>query len=351
MGSKEHAKQWYSILKAMKDVIDSRQQYAFFLTTNYRSVKEGKYNWKKGFEPDDEKAILRLMNADMMSNVIKNIESFLQIASVGLKAQEEGINHQEMIKNYFSTDSRLIPNTIKKLTKNTSLETRKWVLWITDLDETKAQMKLSHRETNAVSKLYDSMLERIRFVFSSASEFWKLYKPVRNAFSHTFRFISCNHSNFKLSQNYEDIILVLDKNKKNNSIVQMTVLSGQLPMHAMAEAIAAFNLVEKIILENHLRSIKLNSQRIFSNHMIADISKQTFELCLGILQRTPKEKEIENDFTFEFNQDEIEKQIKIYDNFRMILSKLGRKIPYDDVREPLQPTMKGTRKLKQEKSG
>jgi len=116
-------------------------------------------------------------------------------------------------------------------------------------------------------------------------------------------------------------------------------------MHAMAEAIVAFNLVEKIILENHLRSITLDSQRIFSNHMFADVSNQTFEIWLEILQRTSKTEEIEDDYTFEFNQDEIMKQVEIYDNFRKILSKLGRMVPYKDVREPLQPTKKGTREL------
>lgn len=331
----------------MRDNIIHREQYAFFLTTNYQSVKEGKYKWKKGFEPDDEKALLRLMNADMMSNVIKNIESFLQIASVGLKAQKEGINHQEMINNYFSIDFKLIPDTIKKLTKNSSFELWKWALWITDLDETKNQFNLSHKETDAVSKLYDSMLERIRFVFSSASKFWKLYKPVRNAFSHTFRFTSYEGPNLRLPQNYEDIMLVLGKNKKNSSNVQMAVLTGQLPMHAMAEAIAAFNLVEKIILENHIRSIMLDSQRTFSNHMMADIrNNQIYKLWLNVLQRTPKPKDIEDDYLFEFDQEEIKKQVDIYDNFRKTLSKLGRRIPYDNVKEPLQPTMKGTIELK-----
>lgn len=97
----------------MNDALESRQKYAVFLTTNYQNIKNGKYNWKKGFEPKDEKAVLRLLNADLMSHVIRNIESLLALARVGILAQKKGINHEKMNKWYFSKNMKEIASFSK----------------------------------------------------------------------------------------------------------------------------------------------------------------------------------------------------------------------------------------------
>ncbi len=113
MSFNEQTKHWYYTVKAMNDALESRQKYAVFLTTNYQNIKNGKYNWKKGFEPKDEKAVLRLLNADLMSHVIRNIESLLALARVGILAQKKGINHEKMNKWYFSKNMKEIASFSK----------------------------------------------------------------------------------------------------------------------------------------------------------------------------------------------------------------------------------------------
>ena len=117
------------------------------------------------------------------------------------------------------------------------------------------------------------------------------------------------------------------------------------PMLEMANAIAAFNLFEKIILENHIRSIQLDSQRIFANRIIGKIDEKLFSDYMNILQRTSKPKEIQVGFQYEQGFSELKKQDEIYKSFRNTLNKLGRKTAYKDIREPFQVTRKETRNV------
>jgi hypothetical protein len=346
MSFKEETKQWYYTVKTMNDNIENRQLYSFFLTTNYQNIKNGHYNWKKGIGSKDEKALLRLINADLMSHVIRNIESLLSLAKVGILAWKKGINHGKMNRWYFSKNMKEIGKTIDFLKNNDSLDIWKWVLWILDLEELKEQLNLSSNEIKVVSKMYNSMLERTKYVFNSASEFWNLYKPIRDAFSHKFSIVPSPENVMNIPVDYEDAILVFGHNWENNNPVEMAVLSGKHPMIEMANVIVAFNLYERVILENHIRSIKLDSKRILPNRIIGDIDKNLFSKYMNILQKTSKLKDIRVGFHYEKGIYELKKQDEIYRKFGEGLSKLGRKIPYKDVKETFQPTRKETRKLK-----
>lgn len=50
-------------------------------------------------------------------------------------------------------------------------------------------MNLNRKETAILSQIYVDYLVRAKFIFKYAVKFWNLYKPVRNAFSRTLRFV------------------------------------------------------------------------------------------------------------------------------------------------------------------
>ncbi|MCE7749434.1 MAG: hypothetical protein GPJ51_13670 [Candidatus Heimdallarchaeota archaeon] len=341
----EQSKQWYYTIKAMNDAIKNRQTYAFFLSTNYRNIKDGNYKWKKGFEPKDETALLRLINADMMSHVIKNIESLVTLARVGLLAKKKGIDHDKMRKWYFSTNMSEINDTINILKNNESFDIWKWVLWINGIEEIKESMTLSDRDVETIEDVYQKIMVRTKFVFSFIAEFWNLYKPVRNAFSHTFQFVPYP-KNTKVPERFDDAILVFGQNWNNNNPIEMAILTGDFPVHIMAESIAAFNLFEHIIFENHIRSIQLNSKRILPDRIIGDVNKKLFQKYLSILQRTPRLTEIQVKYKFKERYSEIEKQITTYESFREKLDKLGTRTSFDNVQNTFKPILKKTKKLK-----
>ena len=99
MNFSESSKEWYYTLKAMYEAIKNKNHHALFVMTNYQNIKDGKYPWIT--EPANKEALIRTIQADIIAQAFKSIESLFTIAMIGLRAHEENIFDYSSIKKWF----------------------------------------------------------------------------------------------------------------------------------------------------------------------------------------------------------------------------------------------------------
>ena len=330
MNFKQSSLEWYYSLKAMDEAIENKIQHALFVLTSYQNIKDSKFPWIK--EPINKEALIRTVEADIIAQAFKSIESLFTIAMIGLRAEEENIfDHKKMKDWFFEGKWDKIENQIKKLKNINKIGVWKWALWIADIEEANKQMNLTADELKMVKSIYAEYIERAEFIFTSALEFWRLYKPVRNAFSHTLRFIPSPRISGleQLPKGYQDMLLVLDKTWKNKNPIKIPVVMGSRSIKIIAELITNFNLFEQSIIKNHTISIQANGKRLIPTYIIGRENEERQNQYRKLEKKIPKFLEINVNWKHDFDAvKEIKPQIELYEDFRNKLIKLGKFHPY-----------------------
>jgi len=325
----KQALEWYYTLKAMDEAIENRRHHALFVLNNYQNIKDGKYTWIKN--PINKKALIRTIHADIISQAFKSIESLFTIANVGLSACNQNLfNHNSMKASFFDTRWGQIEKNINLLKGNVSIDTWKWSLWIADIEEAKKHMNLNNKEVELLNKIYSEYLERAKFIFNSALEFWNLYKPVRNAFSHTLRFIpSPRISMTGVPNGYDDLLLVFDKQWKDDNPIKIPVITGTRPLKIIAELITNYNLFEQSIIKNHTISIQASSKRLIPVFAIGKENPARLAEYRKLLKKLPMFPAIDVKWDHQFDvEKELKPQFELYEEFKRKLNNLGKPHPY-----------------------
>lgn len=253
--------EWYYTLKAMNDAITNKQHHALFVLTNYQNIRKNEYKWKEGTKPQDKAVLLRVINADVISQVIKGIESLFSIAYVGLLAKRKGVDYEKMKKWYFFYKVKDLNKEMRIFEGDVSTEDWNWILWISDFEEAKSSGIFNDTELSYIKKLYDNYIARAQSVFKYALEFWKLLKPVRNAFSHTLRFIPNPSILHNMPKGYDDILLVLDCDWETGNPIMMPVITGYNVLRVLTALFDLLTQFEKSIIRNHTFSIRSEGKK------------------------------------------------------------------------------------------
>ncbi|MFW9852903.1 MAG: hypothetical protein ACFFDS_08170 [Candidatus Thorarchaeota archaeon] len=329
MSYAEDALKWYYTLKAMNDAIINKQHHSLFVLTNYRNIRNDKYEWKKDIRPQDKAALMRVINADIISQAIKGIESLFQLANVGLLAKEKGVDYNKMNRWYFFTRMKDLDETMKIFEEEISLEDWKWILWISDLDEIKSEQIYNKDELLYIEKIYHEYLNRSKFVFTYALKFWRLLKPVRDAFSHTLRFIPFPNITHNMPEGYDDILLVLDCNWEGGNPIRIPVITGFNVLRILSAFIDFLNQFEMSIIKNHTLSVQSEGKRLLP---VISVKKSTeeSEYYASLHKKYSKLEKINVGWKTDDLVDDIKPQFELYISFWEKLQKLGQNFSFPE---------------------
>lgn len=338
MSLNEESLQWYYTLRAAEGSIILRNHHTLLGLTNYKQISDKDYKVKKGI---DKQALLRIINADIVSHAIKSIESLFLLANVGLLAKENGIFHKKMKKWYFFTRIKDLTTNMQIFKDSLALDSWKWILWIVDFKEIQNEQILTDEEINSVERIYDEYLERAQFVFSYSLKFWELFKPVRNAFSHTLRVIPDPNITHNMPEGFDDILLILDSDWDNYSPIKMPVATGFKVLKILYNLITNINLLEQSIIKNHTMSIQAKGKRLLPAYVLANvIENKKSDYFTAIIRKFNRFPAINVQWEKEDLTEELQPQYELYIEYWEKLKELGNITSHKDVKGTFFPHKK-----------
>lgn len=334
----EHSEQWYYTLRAAGDTLILRNHYTLLTANNYKQLKDPEFKLKKGV---DRKAILRVIFANVVSQTINSIESLLTFAYLGLMSKEKGVNHQQMKTWYFFVRTKDLIQKVQFLEKVQDFDIWKWVLWVADIEEINEKNVLSKEEISSIKKIYDEYIERTQFVFNFSLRFWDLFRSVRNATSHTLKIIPNANIKHNLSNEFDDVLLILDSDWGDNTPIKVPIVTGSTPLKYIFNFVTNVNQLEQSIIKNHTMSVQANGERLIPACVLADVTKfGKSDYYTTILRKYNKFPAIDVSWKKEDFTKELESQQEFFNEFWTTLKQLGTSIKHDDAKKPFFPSKK-----------
>ncbi|OLS23256.1 MAG: hypothetical protein HeimC3_25970 [Candidatus Heimdallarchaeota archaeon LC_3] len=176
------------------------------------------------------------------------------------------------------------------------------------------------------------------FIVQYARKFWKEFLPIRNAFTHNFRFLFLDQNYGKMKNGFENIVFLFNKDwsidqNSNPNPIEHYFLTGKTPMISVNNLLFNIHYVEEKIIENHILSISSNKLRILPKDLYRDdLTNKENNWYQQILNRKAFNN-IELRFDFSPSIKYIEKQAKLHLEFLREINLLGTKSKDSNVRE------------------
>ncbi|OLS16988.1 MAG: hypothetical protein HeimC3_50200 [Candidatus Heimdallarchaeota archaeon LC_3] len=340
-GNFSYEQKWLFTLKSFQNSLKYRQFRVRLINEQFKILEEQEKKPTKELTQTDIRHLFNIIQADLATEMIKAIENLTYLCNVNFLINKKGLYFPKMFDWVFKTRiSDLELNILND--KNDHLfenqDSFRIILNNATTLEAIELYSLSDDENLKIEKILKPHYKNMRLIIQYARKFWKEFKPVRNAFSHNFRFFFHDQKYGKMKNGFNDIVFLfnekwsLDQNSKSNPFDHF-FLTGKTVGLSINNLLFNINYTEERIIENHILSIRHKNKRLLPKDLFRkDLTEQEGLFYQQMLNRIKYEKiNIPIDYTPSMKV--INLQAKLHFDLLGDFNLLGTKVKDLDVRE------------------